>query len=66
MNIFCDVDGSLTGGSGATYITPYYPHHDKAIADAVCTYEADASVNRYDGSIVCEGTEVRAIVLRNG
>lgn len=35
-NLLFDQDGSFTGKNVPTWITPYYVHHDKAIADGVC------------------------------
>lgn len=31
-NVFHDINGTLTEKSGTVYVTPYHPHHDKAIA----------------------------------
>jgi hypothetical protein len=36
-NIVFDKDGSLSGTGAPTWISPYYAHFDKAIADGLCT-----------------------------
>jgi hypothetical protein len=37
QNIVFDKDGSLTGTGVPSWISPYYPHYDKVIADGICT-----------------------------
>lgn len=44
-----DEDGTLTGNNVPTWITPYYPHFDQAIADGKC----ERKQTKYDDSVVC-------------
>ena len=46
-----DKDGSLTGTGVPTWITPYYPHFDKLIAEGLCSDESGEG-NKFNESVI--------------